>query len=115
MVVCCITSIILLITLCLAFNSVLNLSLTEYTNAEQLIQYNTNEQYLKSQSSSKQEELKNLSSKELEELRINDKNEYIEVKKARAVSNIMDYSTWIIFSLIFFTVHWMMYKKTQNN
>ncbi|MGX6960165.1 MAG: hypothetical protein ACIPMY_02750 [Rickettsia endosymbiont of Pentastiridius leporinus] len=59
--------------------------------------------------------MKNLSSKELEERRINDRNEYIEQIKARAVSNIMDYSIWIIFSFIFFIVHWVMYKKNQNN
>ncbi|WP_121543711.1 hypothetical protein [Candidatus Rickettsia colombianensi] len=53
--------------------------------------------------------------KELEEKRISYKNEYIEVTKARAVSTIINYSIWIIVSLIFFIVHWKIYKNTQNN
>ena len=35
----------------------------------------------------------------------------IEVTKARAVSTS---SIWIIVSLIFFIVHWKIYKNTQN-
>ncbi|WP_157752282.1 hypothetical protein [Rickettsia amblyommatis] len=53
---------------------------------------------------------KGLPPKELEDKKISYKNEYIEVTKTRAVSSI-----WITISLIFFIIHWEIYKNTQNN
>ncbi len=39
----------------------------------------------------------------------------MEVTKVRAVSTIINCSIWIIVSLVFFIVHWKIYKNTQNN
>ncbi|MCC8419374.1 MAG: hypothetical protein LN590_07745 [Rickettsia endosymbiont of Glossina mortisans submortisans] len=71
---------------------------------------------LKSYDKDLYEQLKGLPpKKELEEKRISYKNEYIEVTKARAIRTIINCSIWIIVSLIFFIVHWKIYKNTQNN
>ncbi|WCR56300.1 hypothetical protein [Rickettsia asembonensis] len=117
MVVCFVITIVLLITLSITFNAFITLFLPEYTNKEELIKYSTNEQYLKLKSYDKDlyEQLKGLPPNELEEKRISYKNEYIEVTKARAVSTIINCLIWIIVSLIFFIVHWKIYKNTQNN
>ncbi|HJD59080.1 MAG TPA: hypothetical protein LFW20_00115 [Rickettsia endosymbiont of Omalisus fontisbellaquei] len=112
MVVCFVTTIVMLVTLALTFKEFITLSLPEYTN-EQLVKYSTNEQYL-SLKSFKYEELKNLSPRELEELRIKDRNEYIEIIKARAISTVTNCLIWMIISLGFFIVHWKIYKNTQK-
>ena len=55
-----------------------------------------------------------MSPRELEELRIKDRNEYIEIIKARAISTVTNCLIWMIISLGFFIVHWKIYKNTQK-
>ncbi|MFV0251525.1 MAG: hypothetical protein AB8U53_04375 [Rickettsia aeschlimannii] len=91
MVVCFVTTIVLLITLSITFNAFITLFLPGIRGTHK---YSTNEQYLKLKSYDKNlyEQLKGLPTKKLEDKRTSYKNEYIEVTKTHAVSIIINCS-----------------------
>lgn len=117
MVVCFITTIILLITLAITINALITLFLPEYSNKSELIKYSTNEQYLRyleqhdtKENDSLYKQLKDVSEEKITEKRIIYKNDYIQTIKAQSTSTIISCLTWIIVSFIFFIIHWKFYK-----
>lgn len=121
MVVCFISTVILLVSLIITLNAFIRLFLPEYSNKSELIKYSTNEQYLRylkqydtKENDSLYKQLKDISSEELTKKRIAYKNDYIQTIKAESTSTIINYLTWIIVSLIFFILHWKFYKVTSR-
>ena len=114
LIVCLVATIILMITLAVAFNSVTEITLTEYKFASALDKFSSNDKYIESKTqynSDKKTEWDSLNSEEITVKRTSEKEGYIESRKREAFSTIISCMTWLFVAALFFIVHWRMHKK----
>ena len=114
LIVCLVATITLMITLGVAFNSVTEITLTEYKFASALDKFSSNDKYIESKTqynSDKKTEWDSLNSEEIKVKRTSEKEGYIESRKREAFSTIISCMTWLFVAALFFIVHWRMHKK----
>lgn len=112
--VCLVATLTLMITLAVAFNTVTQITLTEYKFASALDKFSSNDKYIEYKTqynSDKKTEWDSFNSEEIKVKRISEKEGYIESKKREAFSTIISCMTWLFVGVLFFIVHWRMHKK----
>ena len=117
LVMCLIASTVIMITIGLILGCITDLTLTEYKNAAYLNKFTTNEKYINDINQSaneKSESIKDLDQETIKNKRLDEKNEYIEDIKSRAVSSLISVFTWFITGFIFFIIHWCLYKRSTK-
>lgn len=95
-----------------------DLLFTEYKYKHQLNRFASNEKYTEYQNQnnpSNKEQWRLISTELLEEKRIVARVDYIEEIKDGAISSIINSATWFMTGLIFFLIHWRMYKGLSSN
>ena len=118
MLVCLVTCMVLMVSLTIILISVVNISFPETKNAKELARYASNEVFLQSfrngYSDEKNErliELKKLPKEELASLRILGRSEALGEFNASAVQNLIDSFLWFFVAMLFFVVHWSLYRR----
>jgi hypothetical protein len=107
-----------MVTIGIMLISATDLIFTEYKYKNQLNRFVSNEKYIdyqKHTNPNDKEKWQSLSMKLVEEKRIAAKREYIEEVKDSAISGIINCVTWLITGLIFFVIHWKMYRRSSSN
>lgn len=120
LVVCLVASVVMMIALGVMLNSGTDLLLTEYKNAHQLINYDSDEKYIEYKRSSAytdhdKEKWKADNLDHITEKRMADRADYINGVKASAINGIINAMTWFITGLLFFIIHWRLYKRSMSN
>ena len=92
------------------------LTLPTYRNAVQLIDFHSNEAYLKRLSLNKTEfsEAKLLPAEKLKEKRLEARQYFLDVERYRAIENLIKTIQWAFVALVFFLIHWRLYKKSNS-
>ena len=118
LIICLVASIVMMVTIGIMLISATDLMFTEYKYKNQLNRFVSNEKYIdyqKHTNPNDKEKWQSLSMKLVEEKRIAAKREYIEDVKDSAISGIINFATWLITGLIFFVIHWKMYRRSSSN
>jgi hypothetical protein len=118
LIICLVASIVMMVTIGIMLISATDLIFTNYKYKNQLNRFVSNEKYIdyqKHTNPNNKEKWESLSMKLVEEKRIAAKREYIEELKDSAISGIINCATWLITGLIFFVIHWKMYRRSSSN
>lgn len=120
LVVCLIASIVMMITIGIILGNATDILLPEYKYMNELDKFTSNEKYIDSQTQSdpsSKERLQIIDSDSVAEKRLKEREDYINRIKGYAISTIINYITWLITGLVFFVIHWKIYKgsSASNN
>ena len=118
LIICLVASIVMMVTTGVMLISTTNIIFTEYKYKNQLNRFVSNEKYLDHHNQTNpnsQEKWQSFSDKLIEEKRIAARGEYIEEVKADSISSVINCITWLITVLIFFIIHWRMYRCSSPN
>lgn len=113
MLICFISSFVMLIVFAISINAMSDLLLTEFKHAKYLHPYESNYTF-KNHFTARRDELSKLDPKKLEDRRIIESDNYIKDKKNQARYDLINNMGWIISSLLFFTLHWFLYKRSKE-
>lgn len=133
LLICAISTVILILCFGLSFNSVTNLIIPEYKNYSLMSRYESNEAYIKFRENELQQYfpsygahlhekpyreveneirvLRQLSPHDLGEKRLNAKKEFLDTEKRKNIQDLIVYFQWIIVAVVFYYSHWRLYKK----
>ena len=114
LLICLISSIILIITLGFVFRSTVNLIFLEYRFRDNLQHYSSNERYIEHNKDSS-DSLRNLSADAIQNVRLHKRAEHIDFQKHQAINHIIDCVGWILISIAFFSLHWRLYKNATKS
>lgn len=115
MVICAISTIILLFTIALFMLSLVSYALPEYKHAGYLTSYNSNEQYVKNFTESlKKSNISPFDQSGVEKQRIEAKKYQIESYTNNAISDMINYAIWIFTASLFLLVHSHIYRKNNQ-
>ena len=103
LVMCLISSIVMMITLGIMFINVTELMITEYKHKAHLNNFTTNEKYLNYKT-----KLEPLDEKELQRKRLLEKDSYIENQRSNAISSLISGATWLFTGFLFCIIHWCL-------
>lgn len=121
LLVCLISTIILIISIALFLNALTDLLIPQYKHYSYLVRFESNESYLRSSEShygvnkERLTELKHLSASQMDEKRINEKKEYLEEQKGKAIESLISTLQWAFVALVFFFLHWRLYKRSEES
>ena len=118
--VCLIASIVMMIAIGIMLGNITDILLPEYKYINQLDKFTSNEKYIdyqKQTDSSNKERLQIIDSDSVAEKRLAEREDYINRIKGDAISTLINCITWLITSLVFFVIHWRMYRRcsASNN
>ncbi|MDA9163510.1 hypothetical protein N9N97_01350 [Rickettsiaceae bacterium] len=112
LLVCLIASVVMMVTVGAAFNEATTILLVEYKNKVILNNYSTNEKYISYDNRyNGKKDLDKFTSEELVAKRVAARSDYIQDKKDGSVSSLINIFTWFLTALLFFAIHWRIYKK----
>lgn len=129
--VCFISTLILIVGSVILLQSLTDLIFPEFMNYDSLRKYETNESYRQSlekaaiqQKDDWENEYKvqresahkylQMTPKELEEKRRQERKEFIEGRKHSSLVGIVKNLEWLVVALIFFFLHWRLYKRAKE-
>jgi len=110
----------MMITIGIILGNATDILLPEYKYMNELDKFTSNEKYIDSQTQSdpsSKERLQIIDSDSVAEKRLKEREDYINRIKGYAISTIINYITWLITGLVFFVIHWKIYKgsSASNN
>ncbi len=113
LVICLVSTIILMITLGVMFNSATDILLTEYKNVHAMDKFSSNDKYIEYKTSYNKDDkrFELLGGEEIKIKRLQEKEDYINNRKKEAIGTLINCMTWLFISALFFIVHWRMHKK----
>ena len=114
MIICLVSTIATMIITGIMLVNVTDILFTKYKFASELNKFTSNTKYIKHNNhpdSESKKKLQAMTSKEVSVLRLADKDSYIDDKKKAAQSTLIASTTWLIVFLLFFWIHWRLYKK----
>ena len=114
---CLIASTVIMITIGLMLGCITDLTLTESKNSAHLNNFSTNAKYINYKNqleNEKSESIKELDQDTIESKRLEEKSDYIEDTKNRAISSLISIFTWFVTGFIFFIAHWCLYKRSTK-
>lgn len=116
LLICLISMIILLISSANLLDNFTRLTFPTYRNASRLLDFQSNEAYLKHRSFSKTElaEAKLLPAEKLTEKRIEARQYFLDVERYQALESLIKTLQWTIVAFVFFLLHWRLYKKSAS-
>ena len=120
LLVCLICTIILIITTAFFLNGITDLIIPQYTNYSSLIRYDSRESYmnyLEGKNMDNKQFLKAVgpSPAQIDEKRAFDRQQFLEVRKGSAIQSLINTVEWAFIALIFFFIHWRLYKRSKEN
>ncbi len=116
LLVCLVSMIVLLIQGGNFLDDLTHFLFPSYRNASQLLTFHSNEAYLQHHNfggEAERVEAKKLTPEKLTERRLIDQKHFIEVEHFRALDSLIKTIQWILVALLFFWVHWRLYKKSD--
>ena len=116
---CLISSIIILITSGFLLCSITDFVIPKYMNYSQYSRYNTNEDFIllhqdRYANEDQLNNLKTLSFEALTEKRLDEKNQFLENIKWKAVESFIKCLEWLLVASVFFYLHWRIYKRSTQ-
>jgi hypothetical protein len=120
LLICLITTIILIINFSLVLNSLTSLAIPDLKYASTLREYDSNETYIKykedrwSPQDPKLVLLKSLSPAQLDSRRAFEREKFLVDKKAVTISDLIMEVQWIMVAGLFFFIHWRLYKRSKE-
>lgn len=94
-----------MITLAFVANNLNKIIFFRFKNKNKLIKFNTNQLYLK------HKKFKNkISNNKLTKIRLQEKKEFINKAYYNIYCNLIDCLPWLIISMIFFIIHFLIFK-----
>lgn len=105
LLVCLITTVIMIISLSLMLYSTLEVVIPEYVRYSSLSKYNSNDEF-KSSYAYSPEKLKNKSDQEIEQIRVQEKAHEINHIKSQGLESFIKAILWLFVSIPFFFIHW---------
>ncbi|WP_375359034.1 hypothetical protein [Candidatus Tisiphia endosymbiont of Neophilaenus lineatus] len=112
--ICCVSAIILLVTLALTIQDITDLTLTEYKYRPNLIKFSSVEKFISSNHEQERVGLKLLSKNDINNRMEFEKNLYITERQDHAIANLINKASWIVISIIFWSTHLIMYKRDNR-
>lgn len=112
--ICCVSAIILLVTLALTIQDVTDLTLTEYKYRPNLIKFSSVEKFISSNPEQERAGLKLLSKNDINNRMEFEKKLYIRERQDQAIANLINKASWIVISIIFWSTHLIMYKRDNR-
>ena len=119
LLVCFVTTLILIITFSWSLNALTSLFIPEYKYYSSLRIFDSNESYLQHYEEMGKDQaqrvafLKQLSPAQLDGKRTVERNQYLEEQKADNVTSLIFTLQWTLVALVFFLLHWRIYKKSK--
>lgn len=118
--ICLVASIVMMIALGVMLGSGTDLILTEYKHARQLRNYDNDEKFIEykrrtADNDYDKEQWKAPNANQIKDKRMTDREDYINGVKDSAISNITNCITWLFTALLFFIIHWRLYKNATSN
>lgn len=110
--VCFVSSLIIMICIGWMLNSLSHIYLYNYTNGNELIHYANDNSYLKYQKILHTNEA--LNEEIIIKNRISDLEMAIYAIKIGAISTLINSIIWLCTGLLFFIIHWKLYKNLNN-
>jgi len=121
LLICLISTVILLVCAGVFLSSITNIIIPQYTNYSHMIRFQSNESYLRHAYSmgdygdlKPAEKLKELSPTQLTQKRIDEKTTFLENTRGSSLSNIISVIEWSLVALLFFFIHWRLYKRSRE-
>lgn len=115
--ICFVSTIVTLVTSILLIIAIINIMFFDLRNESDLNRYASNESYISyfSESyNSDRERVNALSPDKITDMRIQKRNDYITSEKSRTKNNIIDFTVYIIVSLLFTLIHYRIYRRCVN-
>ncbi len=115
--ICLISMIVLLFSAGNFLDDSTRLLFPSYRNASQLLTFQSNEAYLQHHNfggDAERLEAKKLFPEKLTEKRLLDQKHYMEVEHFRTLDSLIKTIQWILVALLFFWLHWRLYKKSNR-
>ncbi|WP_375318982.1 hypothetical protein [Candidatus Tisiphia endosymbiont of Oplodontha viridula] len=114
MVICLFATLILMFTLVQVMQNTITLVLPEYKYNYDTAKFNSVEDFINSKNPQEAEKIRLLSEAEIDKKMNLEKTNYIQKVEKEAVSSLINNASWIITSLIFFIIHWLLYQKSSK-
>lgn len=120
LIVCLAASAVMMIALGIMLGSGTDLVLTEYKNMRQLRNYDNDAKYIEykkqeAYNDHDKQQWKVPNPDQIKEKRMDDREDYINGVKGNAISSIINCITWLLIGLLFFIIHWRMYRHSRSN
>lgn len=115
LIICLITTIIILITSGLIVSTCIDWKFPELKNSVDLAHYASNDKFLAFQEEKDPKKYAIYSAMSDEELRLvknQAKHDHIVSIQSRAIENITRYAVWLLIGWIFFYIHWFFYRRS---
>ncbi len=116
--ICFVSTMVTLVASILLIIAIINITFFDFRNESSLSRYKSNESYInhfnESYYNNDRERLNSLSPEQITNLRIQMRNDYIISEKARTKNNIIDFTIYIIVSLLFTLIHYRIYQGCVN-
>lgn len=123
--VCLVSMLIIIVGTGLCLNYVINLAIPESMYHSNLVTYESNESYLKSETDgstgyiseavlkANRSRLLGASPEQIETERIQKKIDYLKNIRAANLSSFIAVFTWVAMALVFFFFHWRLFRKAK--
>jgi hypothetical protein len=121
LLICLISTIILLVCAGIFLSSITNIIIPQYTNYSHMIRFQSNESYLRHTHDmgdygdlKAAEKLKDLSPAQLTQKRMDEKTTFLENTRGSSISTLIGVIEWSLIALVFFLIHWRLYKRSKE-
>lgn len=121
LLICLISTVILLICAGVFLSSITNIIIPQYTNYSHMIRFQSNESYLRHIDDmgaygdlKVAEKLKDLSPDQLTQKRMDEKTTFLENTRGSSLSTIISCMEWALVAFVFFLIHWRLYKRSKE-
>lgn len=121
LLICLISTVILLVCAGIFLSSITNIIIPQYTNYSYMIRFQSNENYLRHAYNvgdygdlKTAEKLKDLSPTQLTQKRMDEKTTFLENTRGSSLSTIISVIEWSLVALLFFFIHWRLYKRSKE-
>lgn len=120
LLVCFVLVFIILISLIFIVENIIKITLPKIMLSEVMVNYESNGNYkiyVESlpQDTDKIAKIKTMSEEELSEQRIHEREYRLKSMQAGGTRGLITASQWLFFSLLFFIIHWFIYKKQNQD
>lgn len=116
LVICAFAAIALFVISGVVLTYLTNLVIPEYKYYSSLTRYESNETYINSYNYNAEDQkeinaLKQLSPQALTEKRLNARKTFLKDERGRTIENLINFFEWALVAIVFFFIHWRIYKK----
>lgn len=114
MIICLVASLTLMFALVQVMQNIASLVLPEYKYNHDIAKFNSVENFINSKNPQEAEKIRLLSKIEIDKKISLEKTNYMQKVEKDTIFNLISNTTWVITGLIFFIIHWLLYKKLSK-